>query len=304
MESIKTAASAKVFINASSGWDAKEDAPQRLHSVFAASGIDADIEQVCAGVNLAEKSRDAVASGATLVVAGGGDGTISAAASGVAGSVTCLGVLPEGTLNHFARDLGIPLALEAAAEIIINGDTALVDGAEVNGKIFINNSIIGLYPIYRFLKKKHEARMGNKRLAFLMAVAGVIRRFPLLKIRLHVDGEELSRRTPYVLIANNRHAMNGYHLGLRDSMTQGRLWIYIMRDRGRWGLFRLLAKLAAGRFKGDEDFEIFSAEDVWVETKEGKKVGVALDGEVTAMETPLHYRILARGLKVKVPRGS
>jgi YegS/Rv2252/BmrU family lipid kinase len=301
MSDTKTATRASVFINASSGWDAKEDAPERLRSMFEAAGIEAAIEHVQAGVNLAGKSREAVVSGADLVVAGGGDGTISAVAAGVAGSETCLGVLPVGTLNHFARDLKIPLDLEAAAEIVVNGETSCVDVGEVNGKIFINNSIIGLYPIYRFLKARHEERVGNKRLAFLMAAAGVVRRYPLLKIRLHVDGSELTRKTPYVLIANNRHAMDGYHLGLRDSLTEGKLWIYIMRDRGRWGLFRLLAKLATGRFKGEEDFEIFPAEDVWVETNPGKKAGVALDGEVTALETPLHYRILPRALNVKMP---
>jgi diacylglycerol kinase family enzyme len=293
---------AKVFVNASSGWDAKQDAPERLRTLFEASGIEADVEYVEAGVNLAEKSREAVAAGAGFVVAGGGDGTISATASGVAGTGACLGVLPVGTLNHFARDLKLPLELDAAAEVVVNGRTVDVDVAEVNGKIFINNSIIGLYPVYRFLKAGNERRTGNKRFAFLMAVASVLRRYPVLKVRLHVDGAGIARKTPYILIANNRHAMEGYHLGQRDSMTEGKLWIYVMRDRGRWGLLRLLAKLLAGRFRGEEDFEIFSTEEVWVELNRGKKAGVALDGEVTVMETPLHYRILPRSLKVRVPK--
>jgi diacylglycerol kinase family enzyme len=293
---------AKVFVNASSGWDAKQDAPERLRAKFEASGIETHVEYVGAGVNLAQKSRDAVAEGTELVVAGGGDGTISAAASGVAGTETCFGILPVGTLNHFARDLKLPLDLDAAADVIVNGNSAHVDVAEVNGKIFINNSIIGLYPIYRFLKKDNERRVGSKRLALLMAVASIVRRYPILNVRLHAGGAEIARKTPYVLVANNRHAMEGYHLGRRDSLTEGKLWIYVMRNRGRWGLFRLLAKLIAGRFRGEKEFEIFSAEEVWVELNRGKKAGVALDGEVTVMETPLHYRILPRALKVRVPR--
>ena len=293
---------AKVFVNASSGWDAKEDAPERLRARFEAAGIKADVEYVKAGVNLAEKSREAVASGIDIVVAGGGDGTISATASGLVATETCFGVLPVGTLNHFARDLNIPLDLDAAAEVVVTGDTASVDVAEVNGKIFINNSIIGLYPIYRFLKAKHEERVGNKRLALLLATASVIRRYPLLNVRLFADDAEIQRKTPYILVGNNRHAMEGYHLGLRESMTEGKLWIYVMRNRGRFGLLRLLAKLVLGRFRGEEDFEIFPAEEVWVEANRGKKIGVALDGEVTVMETPLHYRILPRALKVRVPR--
>lgn len=289
------ATAAKVFLNASSGWDAKDEASQVLTGIFETAGVPVEIESVRAGVNLAEKSRAAVASGCLLVVAGGGDGTLSATAAGVVSTGAVFGVLPVGTLNHFARDLKIPLDLSAAAEVVVNGRTVEVDVAEVNGKIFLNNSIIGLYPIYRFLKAR------RKRFAFLMALLGVVRRYPLLKVRLHVDGATIERRTPYILIGNNRHAMDGYNLGLRDSLTEGKLYLYVMRDRGRWGLLRLLVKLITGQFHGPDDFEIFPAEDVWVEANRGKKIGVALDGEIAVMETPLHYRIRPKSLKVRAP---
>jgi diacylglycerol kinase family enzyme len=295
---------AKVFVNASSGWDPKEDAPERLRAMFQSGGIEAYVEYVRAGVNLAEKSRDAVASGVDVVVAGGGDGTLSATASGVVGTEACFGILPVGTLNHFARDLKLPLNLDEAAKIVVEGKTIEVDVAEVNGKTFLNNSIIGLYPIYRFLKKKHEERVGSKRLALIMAALGVFRRYPLLRIGLFVDGVRIERRTPYVLVANNRHAMEGYHLGFRESLTEGKLWIYLMKDQGRWGLLKTLLKLVTGRFRGEDDFDIFPAEEIWVEANRGKKIGVALDGEVTVMETPLHYRILPRSLKVRVAKNS
>ena len=291
-----------MFVNASSGWDPKEDAPERLRARFQAGGIEADVEYVRAGVNLAEKSRQAIASGVDIVVAGGGDGTLSATAAGVVGTEACFGVLPVGTLNHFARDLKLPLDLDEAAKIVVDGKTVEVDVAEVNGKTFLNNSIIGLYPIYRFLKKKHEERVGSKRLALVMAALSVFRRYPLLRIGLLVDGVRIERRTPYILVANNRHAMEGYHLGSRESLTEGKLWIYVMKDHGRWGLLKVLLKLVMGQFRGEDDFDIFPAEEVWVEANRGKKIGVALDGEITVMETPLHYRILPRSLKVRVAR--
>jgi diacylglycerol kinase family enzyme len=195
------------------------------------------------------------------------------------------------------------LDLEAAADVVLSGQTITVDVAEVNGKIFLNNSIIGLYPIYRFLKTKY------RRLALLMATAAVFRRFPLLKVTLHVEGQTIQRKTPYILVGNNQHAMEGYNLGFRESLTDGKLWIYVMKDRGRWGLFRLLIKLIAGRFHAPDDFDIFTSEQVWIEAnhggrKRGKKIGVALDGEVTVMEPPLHFRILPRALKVRVPKPS
>jgi YegS/Rv2252/BmrU family lipid kinase len=289
---------AKVFVNASSGFDAKEGAAERLRTLFENSGIETDVEYVRAGVNLAQKSREAVASGADLVIAGGGDGTLSATASALAGTDACFGVLPVGTLNHFARDLKLPLDLDAAAEIVVNGDTVAVDVGEVNGKVFLNNSIIGLYPIYRFLKARY------RRLALLMAAMSVFRRFPSLKIVLHVNGGSIERRTPYILIGNNKHGMEGYNLGFRESLTEGKLWIYVMKDHGRWGLLRLIVKLIAGRFHGADDFEIFSAEEAWIEANRGKKIGVALDGELAVMGTPLHCRIRPRALKVRVPKSS
>ena len=127
---------AKIFVNASAGWDSTPDAPERLREVFEVAGIEADVETVEAGTDLIERAREAVAAGAGLVVAGGGDGTIRAVSSALVGADACLGVLPIGTLNHFARDLHLPLNLEGAADVVTEGITAEVDVAEVNGKIF------------------------------------------------------------------------------------------------------------------------------------------------------------------------
>ena len=291
---------ATIFVNASSGWDAKQEAPQLLQRLFEDAGVHTDIRYVEKGVNLAQLSREAVVAGNDIVIAGGGDGTLSATASGVVGSETVFGILPVGTLNHFARDLKVPLDMEAAAKIVLAGHTDEVDVGEVNGKTFLNNSILGLYPIYRFLREKEERRGWGRRMSFLLGVFAILRKYPSLKVRLFVNGQEIERKTPYILIANNRHAMEGWHLGARESLDEGKLWIYVMRQQGRWGLMRMLLSFVSGRFRGEGNFDIFSAEDVWVEPK-GKRIGVALDGEVTVMDAPLHYRVLPRSLKVLVP---
>ena len=289
-----------VFVNASSGFDTKEDAPLKLERLFDESGIDAHVEYVAKGVNLAEKAREAVAAGHDVVVAGGGDGTLSATASGLAGTDVAFGVLPVGTLNHFARDLNLPLDLEAAAKIVCQGKTEYVDIAEVNGKTFLNNSIIGLYPIYRFRRAEKERSGVPGRLAFLWAALAVFRRYPFMTLRFFVDGREHVRRTPYVLIGNNEHGIEGWNLGFRQSLSEGKLWIYVMRPQSRLGLIGMLLKMIFGRFNGRHHFDIFTAEDLYVDAK-SKRMGVALDGEVHVMETPLKYRILPRSLRVIVP---
>jgi diacylglycerol kinase family enzyme len=300
MPGIASQTKATIFVNASAGWDAKEDAPEKLRRWFAESGIEAQIEYVAKGVNLAEKTREAVAAGSDVVVAGGGDGTLSATASGLAGTETAFGVLPVGTLNHFARDLNLPLDLEAAAKIVCAGRTTYVDIAEVNGKTFLNNSIIGLYPVFRFRRAEQERKGMPRKIALLWATISVLRRYPFFNVRFLMNGQEIVRRTPYLLIANNEHGMEGWNLGFRQSMTEGKLWIYVMRPQSRWALLGMLFRMLIGRFRGPDHFDIFTADELYVETR-SKRLGVALDGEVRVMETPLRYRILPRSLRVIVP---
>lgn len=247
-------------------------------------------------------SREAVTNGSNIVVAGGGDGTLSAVASGLVGTDVEFGVLPVGTLNHFARDLNLPLDLLQAAEVVLRGKSGYVDVAEVNGKIFLNNSIIGLYPVYRFVRAQKERKGWNGRLAFAWAALAVMWRYPTFRLRFMVNGQEITRRTAYVLIGNNRHAMDGWNLGARESLGEGKLWVYVLKLHGRWGLFRMLMKLLFNRLKPESEFEILSAEEIWMEAR-SKRIGVAIDGEVHVMETPLHYRVLPRGLRVLLPEG-
>ena len=293
----------RIFVNASSGWDAKEGAPERLRDLFTSRGWETEVRSVAKGTNITELARCAVDDGCGLVVAGGGDGTLNAVASALAGTEASFGILPVGTLNHFARDLNLPLDLEVAAEVILTGGPRRVDVGEVNGRVFLNNAIIGLYPEYRFIKDRQERRGRHRWLAFLSAVAAVFRRYPFLAVRMTVDGCTQLRRTPYILVANNEHAMQGYHLGTRRSLSEGRLWIYVMKRQSRWGLVRIVLNLLLGRFSAEQDFEIFEASEAWVETRRKRRLGVSLDGEIVVMETPLRFRSLPQALNVIVPRG-
>lgn len=294
---------ATIFINASSGWDTKENAPEKLRGWFAESGIEVHIDPVARGVNLAQKSREAVAAGNDIVVAGGGDGTLSATASGLVGTDVTFGVLPVGTLNHFARDLGVPLDLEGAARVVCGGAAKYVDVGEVNGRTFLNNSIIGLYPVFRFLRAEQERKGVHRKLALVWAALAVFRRFPFFRIRFAADRKTIERRTPYVLIANNEHAMRGWNLGGRRSLNEGKLWIYVMRPQSRWGLLGMLLKLLIGQFNARHHFDIFPAEQLYLDTR-SKRIGVALDGEIHVMQTPLHFRTRPSSLRVFVPKSS
>jgi diacylglycerol kinase family enzyme len=213
-----------------------------------------------------------------------------------------LGVLPLGTLNHFARDLKLPPSLDDAVQIIIDGHTASIDVGEVNGVIFINNSSLGLYPsIVR--KRTDVQRLGyGKWLALLWAVVSVLRRYPLLDVRLSLEGEELTHHTPFVFVGNNKYEIDRFRIGGRARLDSGELSLYLTRRTGRLGLLRLAVRALLGGLRNSDEFYSTGTKELWVETRR-KKIRLAKDGEVTVMHTPLHYRVLPGALKVIVPRG-
>ena len=146
---------------------------------------------------LSQQAEAAVAEGAKLVVAGGGDGTISAVAGALAGSDTRLGILPLGTLNHFARDLGIPFDPDAAARLIAQGRDRRVDVAEVNGRVFINNSAVGLYPLMVRDREAQRSKLGrSKRGAMAVAAGRTLLRFSSQRLVLTVITERGRVATP------------------------------------------------------------------------------------------------------------
>ena len=253
------------------------------------------------GDNVTQLAQDAIAAGAMLLIAGGGDGTISAVAGAVADSPAILGVLPLGTLNHFARDLKIPATLEGAIEVIRQGYTRQVDAAELNGRIFINNSSLGLYP-HLVRRRERQQRLGwRKWTAFAWAAVAVFRRFPFVTVKVGTsDGTQMVRRTPLAFVGNNVYSMSGSDLGCRARLDEGTLSLFIARRRGRFGLLWMACSALLGRLERDRSLECRRVEEIVIETH-GKTALVACDGETARLPTPLRYRILPGALTVLVP---
>jgi YegS/Rv2252/BmrU family lipid kinase len=293
----------EVIINCASGGRADTETERAVEEAFASCGARARVRLAREGAELTEFARAAVSNGARAIVAGGGDGTVGAVASALVGTDKTLGVLPLGTLNHFAKDLRIPLEVEGAARNVCEGHAVLVDVGEVNGRIFINNSGLGLYPhIVRRREKLQEREAVGKWAAFARAALAVLRRYPFLNVRLNADGKEIVRRTPFVFVGNNEYEVEGAHIGARERLDAGTLSLYVAHTTGRLGLLRLALRALFGRLRQAKDFEALSAEEIWVETPRAKRLYVATDGEVNVMTTPLHYRVRPKALRVIVPR--
>jgi diacylglycerol kinase family enzyme len=273
-----------------------------LRGKFSAHGLDARVTLAASGKEMTDAAAAALADGVRTVVAGGGDGTVNAVASVLAGSETAFGVLPLGTLNHFARDMGIPLALDAAVANVAQGVVKRVDVGEVNARVFLNNSSLGLYPDMVRDREKQQRRLGRgKWPAALWATIGALRRYPFLNLRLRMaDGKEHVRRTPFVFIGNNDYTMAGFAIGERTRLDAGRLSLYVAQRPGRLGLLRLAWSALRGRLAQERDFDVLSTVSMVIETRH-KRLRVATDGEVSIMQTPLHYRIRPGALHVIAP---
>jgi diacylglycerol kinase family enzyme len=290
-----------VIVNAIAGGGHTREELEAIAATFAAAGARADIRAARDGAEIVALAGRAVSERHPVIVAGGGDGTMNAVAGVVAGSGLALGVLPLGTLNHFAKDLGIPLALEDAVATIVANHQARIDVGEVNGRVFINNSSLGLYPALVKVREQQRRRLGRSKWhALFWATLTVLRRHPMLDVRLALDDAAQDRRTPFVFIGNNEYRVEGFDVGSRERLDAGVLSIYLTQRRGRRGLLGLALRALVGRLHDSGDFEALTAHSIRIATRH-KTLPVATDGEVTVMRTPLDYRIRPRDLRIVVP---
>ena len=290
-----------VIVNATAGTGLPGDWAGQLQEKFVTAGLQAHVHVVQSGSEIEPTVANAVKEGAQMVVAGGGDGTVSAVASGLVGTGVTLGVLPMGTLNHFAKDLGIPLDQDEAIAVIAAGHVLDVDAGQVNDRIFINNSSLGLYPDIVREREKRQHRLGHgKWRALLAASIGAARRYPVVTVAIEVEGKTLLRRTPFVFIGNNEYTMEGFEIGAREALDRGTLSLYLTHRMGRFGLLQLALMALFKRLQQARDFDMLTATGFVVRTGH-KRLRVATDGEVNVMEAPLEYRVLPAALRVIAP---
>jgi diacylglycerol kinase family enzyme len=287
-----------VVLNGASGPGHARTDVERLQASFRQAGLEA---QVLTDVDLAQVARGAMRDRPRVLVAGGGDGTLNAVANVVRGTETALGVLPLGTLNHFAKDLGLPLELDAAVRVIRAGRRAAVDVGEVNGRAFLNNASLGIYPDIVRERTRQQRRFGRSKMnAMLWATLAAMNRAPLLSLRLELDQRPHECRAPFVFIGNNDYVMEGFNIGTRTRLDAGHLSVYTTQHCHRAGLLALAVRALFGRLRQAEDFTALQARTLRVETPH-KRLLVATDGEVNILETPLEFRLLPRALQVIVP---
>jgi diacylglycerol kinase family enzyme len=235
-----------------------------------------------------------------IIVAGGGDGTINAVAGAIIEHKSIkFGVLPMGTLNHFARDIGIPFDLQKAVEIIALGHTEKMDVATMNDQVFLNNSSVGLYPAMVKLREGLQHSGYRKWPAAFFASVRIFSRFRKFQLELlPSQGAAVSRKTALLFVGNNAYETAASDFGKRATLNGGRLWVTMPISSTRWGLLMNLFSILIGRVD-DKNRVTFETTELKVLSRK-RQFKVALDGEVVQVEAPLVYRILPKALNVIV----
>lgn len=290
-----------VVINKSAGTSSNgQGIKEKLEKLFCEYKIDPEILLVDGG-EIQKHIETLIPRGFDAIVVAGGDGTLSSGASVLAGTGIPMGIIPLGTLNHFAKDLGIPLEVENSVKLIAGGEPQKVDIGEVNGNIFINNSSVGVYPRAVKFRDKHIERFGTgKWMAMIMATFAVLARFPLFNIRLETDEDTITRRTSFVFIGNNEYKLDIFNLGKRETLTGGKLSLYTAHMKGRWSMLKIAVLVLLNRLDQMKNFDLHIVENIRLETRR-KIVAVSLDGEVIHLSPPLHYKIRPMELTVILP---
>jgi diacylglycerol kinase family enzyme len=294
-----------VLVNASAGSVASGgdgDAAERIREACARRGVVADVRTVDPR-DVGRVAREAASPAShDAVVAAGGDGTASVVADAVRERVA-LGVIPLGTHNHFAKELGVPLGVAEAVDALAGGAVEPLDVAEVEGRLFLNFSALGFHPhVVAERDARRDAGEGGKRAATAAATWRVLFRLPLMVARIRSSaGPPLRRVTPSLVVCTNAHQMAVFGVEGVSYPDRGLLNLYVARATGPLGMAWLLLRALCRRVGDARRFEAVVLPDATVDV-ESSRVLVSVDGEVTTLRPPLRYRVLRGGLRVLRPR--
>lgn len=295
----KLPAQATLFLNRNSGAKLPPGELDELRA--AASAADVEIVELSEEIDCSREIRDRIARGTKLFIAAGGDGTVHHVLQPIVHSDATLAVLPLGTYNHFARDLGVPLEWREALDVALSGASRQVDTGRVNERHFVNNLSIGLYPEL-VARREERGRDYPRWKARLYALYTTLRKYPHVTLAVETEHRSEVIRTHVFMVSNNRYELERFGIEApRESLSEGKLSVYWLSHASRWKMAGMVARYAAGRVRSIEGFGSFRTLSMRVQSSRSLlKVGV--DGELFTLPTPLIVTAAPQSLLVRVPR--
>ena len=298
-----------LFVVFNPGSGSNDAAQERavMEKVFSEAGREVEFLRITDPAQLSQTARQAVERAQEhhgVVVAAGGDGTISAVAAAVLGSGCPFGVLPQGTFNYFGRANAIPQGTEAAARALLGASISPVQVGLLNGRLFLVNASLGLYPQLLEDRESWKQKLGRSRfVAFLSGLATLIQARSQLDLQIDIGGKVISMRTPTLFVGNNdlQLARVGLESAKVNALSHGLLTGIAVRPIGTWSLFGLLMRGLIGRLGEAENIDSFSFRRLTVRPRRVKRIKTAIDGEIQWMSTPLVFEVAPEALLLMVP---
>lgn len=288
-----------MFLNLSSGVKLPAAERDRLRDSARDGGV--EVVDLRKDIDIAGIIRQQLREGRRLFIAAGGDGTVNSVVQPLVNSEAALAVIPAGTYNHFARDLGIPLDWPAALDVALNGQVRQIDTARANDRFFVNNMSIGLYPELVARREEH-GRDYPRWKARLYAVYMTMRKYPHVTFTVESEHHQEVIRTHVFMVSNNSYDLSRVGIEApRSLMTEGRMTVYWLPHLPRVALMRFAAHYLAGRVTTTPGFRIFRTTRMKVQSRHAH-LRVGIDGELYTLETPLTVTSVPQSLLVKVPR--
>ncbi|EIJ42704.1 sphingosine/diacylglycerol kinase-like enzyme [Beggiatoa alba B18LD] len=236
------------------------------------------------------------------IIVGGGDGTLNTAVNLLAGTSIIFGVLPLGTFNQFARELGIPLDIEQALLVLAKAEAQSIDVGEINGHLFLNKSSIGIHPRAIEIREQYRRRWGwSKAVAVSIALFKTVWRPPKLRLKITSDKQQQIIVTPFLLVGNNSYESEFLAFPKRIALNDGLLSVLYTHRISRFTLLKMAIQALFGKpLKQVPELANITTSDFYVESRR-TYLKLAVDGEVYKMKPPLHFKIHHRRLRVLIP---
>lgn len=295
-----------IVLNTGSGRDDAHAVQAIIRRVLDAAGRCYELMPVEDGRQLPAMARRAVSHAQAqggIVVAAGGDGTLSAVAQAVLGSGLPFGILPQGTFNYFGRTYGIAQDTEIATRCLLAAQPQSVQVGVVNGRVFLINASLGLYPRLLEDREAYKQRYGRSRLVAVgSALVTLARAHRQLTVHLEHEGQVRTLRTPTIVVGNNALQLEQIGIPEAAALREGQLVAMGTRPVGTWGLYGLLLRGWLSRLGDAEHVFSFGFERLTVRIgRARRRIKVALDGEIHWLDTPLDFRVSDEPLRLLVP---
>jgi diacylglycerol kinase family enzyme len=245
--------------------------------------------------------RETLAAGMRAFVVAGGDGSVHHVAQALVNTEGVLGVVPVGSVNHLARDLGVPLGdWQAALEIALKGTIRQIDVGRVNGQYFINSVMFGLYPSVSEYRERFRS-INSRWAAYVKAARLALRHFPHVTLVLEHDGRVETLRTQMFVVAVNAYDLSTVGMvAPKTTLHDGRLSMYSLSFMNRPQFIRAAAKYFRGKIGDVPGFRAIRTAQLRIDTGRGR-LRVSLDGELIDMQTPLQIAAVPSSLLVRAP---